>query len=109
MTPGGLALRVRLTPKASSDRVDGVGIAPDGRPVLLARVRALPEDGAANAALLALLAKSLKLPKSGLALDSGGRSRVKTVIVAGEAEALAETLERLQALLSDGLPARGAR
>jgi uncharacterized protein YggU (UPF0235/DUF167 family) len=64
--------------------------------VLLARVRALPEDGAANAALIALLAKGLKLPKSSLVLDSGGKGRVKTVIATGEAAVLAAALARLQ-------------
>ena len=64
--------------------------------MLLARVRALPEDGAANAALIALLAKSLKLPKSSLVLDSGGKGRVKTVIATGEPAVLAAALARLQ-------------
>ncbi|MDQ8030017.1 MAG: DUF167 family protein [Brevundimonas sp.] len=37
---------------------------PDGRPVLKVRVRARSVEGEANAALLKLLAKTLKLPKS---------------------------------------------
>ena len=67
--------------------------------MLLARVRALPEQGAANTALIALLAKSLKLPKSSLSLDSGGKGRVKTVTASGEPALLAEALARLQAML----------
>ena len=62
-------------------------------------MRALPEDGAANAALIALLSKSLKLPKSSLSLDSGGKGRVKTVVAAGDPGVLAAALERLQELL----------
>ena len=67
--------------------------------MLLARVRALPEHGAANTALTALLAKSLKLPKSSVSLDSGGKGRVKTVIASGEPTLLTEALARLQAML----------
>ena len=68
--------------------------------MLLARVRALPEDGAANAALIALLAKSLRLPKSSLVLDSGSKGRVKTVIATGEPAVLAAALARLQTSIS---------
>ena len=68
--------------------------------MLLARVRALPEDGAANAALIALLAKSLKLPKSSLVLDSGGKGRVKTVTATGEPAVLVAALARLQTSIS---------
>ena len=68
--------------------------------MLLARVRALPEDGAANAALIALLAKSLKLPKSNLTLASGGKGRVKTVVVTGDPEALSDALARLESRLA---------
>jgi len=63
---------------------------------LLARVRALPEAGAANAALIALLSRTLKLPKSSLSLASGGKGRVKTVIASGETALLAGALARLQ-------------
>ena len=70
--------------------------------MLIARVRALPEDGAANAALIALLAKSLKLPKSSLSLASGGKGRVKTVVASGDPAALAEALARLESLFAAG-------
>ena len=52
----GIVLSVRLTPRAQRDAVDGVGTLSDGREVALVRVRALPEDSAANQALVALLA-----------------------------------------------------
>ena len=74
---------VRLTPGASSDRIDGWDSDAEGRPVLKARVRARPVEGEANAALLKLLAKSLGVPKSAVTLDRGGQSRTKMISVAG--------------------------
>ena len=47
----GVDLFVRLTPKAAMDRLEGIEISADGRSHLKARVRAVPENGAANQAL----------------------------------------------------------
>ena len=55
-------LPIRLTPGASSDRIDGWDVDAEGRPVLKVRVRARPVEGEANAALIKLLAKSLGVP-----------------------------------------------
>ena len=76
-------LPVRLTPGASADRIDGWDVDADGRPVLKVRVRARPVEGEANAALIRLLAKTLGVPKSSVALDRGGQSRLKMISVAG--------------------------
>ena len=81
---GGLAVRVRLTPKSSRDRIDGVDATADG-PALKARVRALPSAGAANAAVEQLVAKWLGVPKSAVALSTGAKSWIKTLIVSGDA------------------------
>lgn len=79
---GGFRIRVRLTPKAASDAIDGAGADAEGRRHLKARVRAVPEKGKANAALKALLAKALGAPKSAVAVEAGGANRVKTLSVA---------------------------
>jgi uncharacterized protein YggU (UPF0235/DUF167 family) len=76
VTPDGLRISVRLTPKGGRDALDGVTALSDGREVVKARVRAVPEDGAANAALLALLAKTLGVAKSDAVLRQVGSTRL---------------------------------
>lgn len=82
--PGGLQLTLRLTPKAPRDDLDGVERGADGRAYLKARVRAVPEKGNANRALIALLAKRSGIAKSRFTLVSGETSRLKTLMVEGE-------------------------
>lgn len=77
----------RLTPKSSKDAVEGVIDTADG-PAFQARVRAVPEHGAANAALEELVARWLILPKRAVSLASGGKSRLKSLRIMGEPEAL---------------------
>ena len=67
----------------------------DGKSVILAKVRALPEDGKANMALLRLLARALDVPVSKLRLASGATSRIKTVAIDGEPDQLAASLARI--------------
>ncbi|TGP48270.1 DUF167 domain-containing protein [bacterium M00.F.Ca.ET.230.01.1.1] len=91
----GIDLFVRLTPKAALDRIDGVETAADGRSHLKARVRAVPENGAANTALERLMAKALGVPVSGVSVVAGGSSRLKTLRVMGEPAALVKSVEAL--------------
>lgn len=74
---------MRLTPRGGGDCVDGVG--EDGS--LLARVAAAPADGAANAALLGLLARELRLPRAAVRLVRGATSRSKWIAVDGSGPA----------------------
>lgn len=62
--------------------------------MLRVRVGAPPVDGAANAALILLLAGALGVPKSAVAISAGETSRIKTVDIAGEPADLAARLER---------------
>ena len=73
---------IRLTPRAGVDRLDPPG--PDGE--LRARVRAAPVDGAANEALLRLLADSLDRPRSARRLVAGAQGRRKLVDADGLAQ-----------------------
>ncbi|MCB1539567.1 MAG: DUF167 domain-containing protein [Rhodoblastus sp.] len=89
-----MTLVVRLTPKGGRDAIDGVETMSDGKVVLKARVRAVPEDGKANAALIELLAKALRVPRSAVTVAAGHTSRVKTLEIAGDADGLAAALAR---------------
>lgn len=86
--PGAIVLSVRLTPGADRDAIEGTGVLADGREVLHVRVRARPHDGEANAALVRLLAKSFRRPKSAIAIVSGASGRVKDLRIAGSASDL---------------------
>ena len=55
----------------------------EGRPVLNVRVRARPIEGEANAALVKLMAKALGVPKSAVAIQRGGQSRTKILVIEG--------------------------
>ena len=97
ITVSGVELRIRLTPKSSRDAVDGIETRGDGD-VIKARVRAVPEDGKANAALLALIAKWLDVPPRAVELVGGGKSRIKTITVAGDTARLSATLATVLAV-----------
>ena len=72
-----LLLRLRVTPRAAADELIWI----DGE--LRARLHAPPVDGAANAALLALLAARLRLPRGALRIHRGATARVKVVAIDG--------------------------
>jgi uncharacterized protein (TIGR00251 family) len=90
---GGVLLSVRLTPRAGRDSIDGVGELSDGRAVAQIRVRALPIEGEANAALIALLAKRLHVPKSAVTIAAGHSARLKQVQIAGDPAELAREID----------------
>jgi hypothetical protein len=92
---GKLVLSVRLTPKSARDEIGGVERLADGKAILKARVRAVPQNGEANEALLRLIAKALHVPAASVRLESGASGRVKTVSLTGDAAALQADLARL--------------
>ncbi len=91
--PAAIVLAVRLTPRSDRDAVEGTTVLADGREVARVRVRAVPDRGAANAALVALLAKTFTRPKSAVTLVSGTAQRLKQVRIAGNPEALVRIVE----------------
>lgn len=88
-------LAIRLTPKGGKDALEPARILSDGKRVLVARVRAAPEDGAANRALVALVAVRLGYPAKAVSLVSGATSRLKILRVE---RAYREVMERLLGL-----------
>lgn len=90
-----LRLSVRLTPNGGKDAVDGIDNDVEGRSYLKARVTAVPEDGKANKALIALLAKKLKIAKSSISLISGDTARKKILRIEDEPEYVIKQLENL--------------
>ncbi len=93
----GILLFVRVTPRASKDAIEGVVTDADGNARLAVRLRAVPEDGKANKALIALLAKSWKIPKSAIEVVSGFTMRQKTLKLTGADDAVAATLQTIGA------------
>ncbi len=77
----GATLSVRLIPRGRADRGEGV----ETGGVLLVRVDAAPVGGAANRALLRLIARDLSVPASCVTLLSGQRGRHKRLRVQGPA------------------------
>lgn len=104
VTREGIEVRVRATPRGGRDALDGVETRDDGLPVLKVRVRAAPEDGAANAAIRDVLRRALGLPASAVTLAAGATARIKLLRVAGDGPALADRL----AALTGAPPAGGA-
>ena len=94
---GHVVLTVRLTPRAGRDWIEGIATLSDGRRVVAARVRAVPDRGAANQALIALLAKALDVPKSAVAIVAGNTARLKQVRVDGNPQELTRRLGALSA------------
>ena len=83
-------LSVRIVPRASRDVVVGMRSG-----ALLVRVTAPPVDGAANEALIRVLARRLRLAQGALRIVSGRTSKLKVVEIEGIDEA--ETMRRLSA------------
>jgi len=76
--PEGTIVEVRVIPRAGRSRLSGVR---DG--ALLVHLAAPPVDGAANAALLAMLSDVLGIPRRAVTVIRGETARRKAVLVAG--------------------------
>jgi uncharacterized protein (TIGR00251 family) len=74
----GTILTVRVVPRSSKNRIDGVV---DG--ALRVRLAAPPVDGAANAELIELLAEICGVPKSRVSILSGERAKQKRLLLSG--------------------------
>jgi uncharacterized protein (TIGR00251 family) len=92
-TPDGVDLFVRVSPNARSEGCDGIFVDASGRARLKLRLRAVPEDGRANKALIAMVAEAMGRPRADVTILSGAASRLKTLRIAGPG---ADLVARLQ-------------
>lgn len=86
---------MRLTPKGGRDALDGEMLDADGKAWLKARVSAVPEDGKANTALEALLAKAFGVSRGNVSVIAGQTARNKQVAITGNQESLLKSLVAL--------------
>lgn len=90
---GSDVLLVRVTPRASKDGITGLHQGPEGQVSLAIKVTAVPDKGRANKAVIDVLAKAARLPRSAFTIVSGETNRMKSILVAG-------STERLQGLIA---------
>ena len=84
----GVRLTIRVIPRAAKSSVAGLR---DN--ALLIRLNAPPVDGAANDALVALLADTCRVPARAITITHGTKGRLKTVLIEGlTADAVARHL-----------------
>jgi uncharacterized protein len=96
----GLQVFVRVTPGAARDAVEGITDSAEG-PALKTRVRAIADKGEANRAAEAVVAEWLGVARTSVSLAAGGKSRLKTLEVAGDPAALERLLRARCGNLAD--------
>jgi uncharacterized protein len=92
-------LAIRVTPRSAKPGIGGWRTGADGREALEIRVAEAPADGAANDAVVKLLAKALGISRSQVAIISGLTGRNKRVAIPFGPE---EVRRRLSALKPSG-------
>jgi uncharacterized protein YggU (UPF0235/DUF167 family) len=90
-----LLLTIRLTPRAARARIGGTFTDSAGQCWLQASVTAPPDKGKANAALITLLARALRLPQSSILLETGDTNRLKRLRISGGAPATEALLKSI--------------
>ncbi|WP_066652015.1 MULTISPECIES: DUF167 domain-containing protein [Sphingomonas] len=90
LTATGIDIAIRVTPRGGRDLL--AAGTPDH---FAARLAAAPVDGAANAALIALVAKIFGIARRDVTLIAGETSRLKRLRLSGAPQALAETAAAL--------------
>ena len=94
-TDEGVRVSVRVTPKAGADRIAGIHTDAAGTRRLALKVRAVPDNGAANTAAARLIARAFDVPKDAVSLASGATSRTKTFTISGDADRIARRAQDL--------------
>lgn len=92
--PDQCQIAVRVTPRSAKPGVGGWRDLGEGKRELEVRVASAPADGAANAEVVALLAKRLSLAKRAVMIVAGETNRHKRVSVDLSIEELSSRLGR---------------
>jgi hypothetical protein len=85
---------IRVTPRSARPGIGDWRAGADGRDQLEVRVAEAPADGAANAAVVKLLAKALGVSRAEVRLVSGAASRHKRVAVPFDVQEFRRRLSR---------------
>jgi uncharacterized protein len=89
----GVRVRLKVTPKAKRNQIGGLLDEPDGGKALKVSVTTAPEDGKANDAVIALLAREWGVAKSAISVVMGATDRRKLVEIRGSPEDLLTKLQ----------------
>lgn len=82
-----MEFNIRVQPRASRNAIEIDGERPDVKPPggkIIVRVTAAPEGGKANDAVVALLAKHFRVPKSSVRIVRGHKFRDKRISIDGK-------------------------
>jgi uncharacterized protein YggU (UPF0235/DUF167 family) len=93
-TPGGATVMVKVHPKSRQPGLHGTAPSADGDRLRIGVAEAA-ENGRANRAVCATLARALAVPASAVAVAVGATSREKLLQVTGDPATLAARLEAL--------------
>lgn len=74
-----MEITIKLTPNSKKNEITGWDDNNSKEKILKVRVTAIPEDGKANKALIALLSKHWKIPKTAIKIIRGETNRLKTI------------------------------
>ena len=88
-----ILIAVRLTPRSAREGFKGLWTDEKGATWLQAQVRAVPEKGKANAALIALLADALDVPTGAISLEAGDTNRLKRLRISGGGQCMARLMQ----------------
>ncbi|SEM91731.1 hypothetical protein SAMN05192583_1513 [Sphingomonas gellani] len=89
-----MTIAVRVTPRGGRDALGAGG---EGAGHFAARLSAPPVDGAANTALVALVAKAFGVPRRDVSIEAGTTARLKRLHLSGDPQVLAGIAARLYA------------
>src|SRR5690606_5404845 len=95
-TEGGLRVSVRVTPRGGRDAIVSASKDEAGQFRLLVKVAAPPADGAANTAVVAMVAKAFGVAKSYVRILRGETALERLICIEGDATAQEDRLAELE-------------